>query len=272
MQELGGGDAFICTECGEGFSQYPKLVEHMAIHGLTDIFSSDGLSISNGSCINASIEVALHENGMLTVVDRSVNIPDVVETVGSNVELRNCFVKLMDVCKTSQSPERMHCQVCGKTFRLRAQLNAHLRSHSDEKPFKCDNCEKAFKYTWNLNKHKREHNFPPKFKCPICFRIFKYSYNRTRHLRHQCLKEYMKKGKGRIGDKYQCPLCKDMFTVSGNRNRHIKQTCIKLKLYRAKGKVKNRKELEELDNTKEEDKESPLTIPSSQKSDDKDAR
>uniref|UniRef100_A0A8C2FGT1 C2H2-type domain-containing protein n=1 Tax=Cyprinus carpio TaxID=7962 RepID=A0A8C2FGT1_CYPCA len=92
----------------------------------------------------------------------------------------------------------MHCQVCGKTFRLRAQLNAHLRSHSDEKPFKCDNCEKAFKYTWNLNKHKREQcsqkivphekssvpdsNFPPKFKCPICFRIFKYSYNRTRHL------------------------------------------------------------------------------------------
>uniref|UniRef100_A0A8C1XKG0 C2H2-type domain-containing protein n=1 Tax=Cyprinus carpio TaxID=7962 RepID=A0A8C1XKG0_CYPCA len=51
-----------------------------------------------------------------------------------------------------------------------------------------------------------------------------------------------------------------MFTVSGNRNRHIKQTCIKLKLYRAKGKVKNRKELEELDNTKEEDKESPLTM------------
>uniref|UniRef100_A0A8C1YEK6 C2H2-type domain-containing protein n=1 Tax=Cyprinus carpio TaxID=7962 RepID=A0A8C1YEK6_CYPCA len=62
----------------------------------------------------------------------------------------------MDVCKTSRSPERIHCKVCGKTFRLRAQLNAHLRSHSDEKPFKCDNCGKAFKYTWNLNKHKRE--------------------------------------------------------------------------------------------------------------------
>uniref|UniRef100_A0A8C1XNM7 C2H2-type domain-containing protein n=1 Tax=Cyprinus carpio TaxID=7962 RepID=A0A8C1XNM7_CYPCA len=101
------------------------------------------------------------------------DIPDVVETVGSNVELRNCFVKLMDVCKTSQSPERMHCQVCGKTFRLRAQLNAHLRSHSDEKPFKCDNCEKAFKYTWNLNKHKRErhiltHTEIKGFPCANC--------------------------------------------------------------------------------------------------------
>uniref|UniRef100_A0A671LWE1 C2H2-type domain-containing protein n=1 Tax=Sinocyclocheilus anshuiensis TaxID=1608454 RepID=A0A671LWE1_9TELE len=79
-----------------------------------------------------------------------------------------------------------------------------------------------------------------------------------------CLNEYMKKGKGKIGDKYRCPLCKDVFTVASNRNRHIKQTCIKLKLYTAKGKVKQRKELEELNSTKKKDKESPLTV-SSQK-------
>lgn len=279
---------FICRYCSKSFVRQAYYEEHELKHRVVTHHRCDccGLYFPNAhkcqshkrkaTCTPLILDPFLQTADLSESIHEKSDIPDVVETVGSNVELRNCFVKLMDVCKTSQSPEQMHCQVCGKTFRLRAQLNAHLRSHSDEKPFKCDNCEKAFKYTWNLNKHKREQcsqkivqhekssvpdsNFPPKFKCPICFRIFKYSYNRTRHLRHQCLKEYMKKGKGRIGDKYRCPLCKDMFTVAGNRNRHIKQTCIRLKLYRSKGNVKNRKELEELNNTKKEDKESLLTM------------
>uniref|UniRef100_A0A672S964 Uncharacterized LOC107593629 n=1 Tax=Sinocyclocheilus grahami TaxID=75366 RepID=A0A672S964_SINGR len=153
----------------------------------------------------------------------------------------------MDVCKTSRSHERIHCEVCGKTFRLRAQLNAHLRSHTDEKPFKSDNCGKSFKYTWNLNKHKREQcsqkivphekssvpdsKLPPKFKCPICFHVFKYSYNRTRHLRQQCLNEYMKKGKGKIehgvdtsskktNKAYNCSYCPHSFRFPNNLKLH----------------------------------------------------
>ncbi|XP_051720368.1 zinc finger protein 1035 [Ctenopharyngodon idella] len=282
---------FICRYCRKSFVRQAYYEEHELKHRVVTHHRCDccGLYFPSahkcqshkrkGACtpliLDPSVQTADHSESTLG----KTGVPDMVETTVSNKELRDCFVKLMDVYKTNQSPEQMHCQVCGKTFRLRAQLKAHLRSHSDEKPFKCDNCGKAFKYTWNLNKHKREQcaqkivpreksSVPdskiPKFKCPICFRIFKYSYNRTRHLREQCLKEYMKKGKGKIGVKYRCPLCKDVFTMASNRNRHIKQTCVKLKLYSAKGKtdVKKRKELEEVINTKNQDKESQkLTMP-----------
>uniref|UniRef100_A0A671M2I2 C2H2-type domain-containing protein n=1 Tax=Sinocyclocheilus anshuiensis TaxID=1608454 RepID=A0A671M2I2_9TELE len=270
---------FICRYCRKSFVRQAYYEEHELKHRVVTHHRCDrcGLYFPNAhkcqrhkrkaTCTPLILDPCLQTADHSESSHEKSDMADVVETVGSNVELRNCFVKLMDV-------------LCGKTFRLRAQLNAHLRSHSDEKPFKCDNCGKAFKYTWNLNKHKREQcsqkivpqekssvpdsKLPPKFKCPICFHVFKYSYNRTRHLRQQCLNEYMKKGKGKIGDKYRCPLCKDVFTVASNRNRHIKQTCIKLKLYTAKGKVKQRKELEELNSTKKKDKESPLTV-SSQK-------
>ncbi|XP_067304806.1 zinc finger protein 1035 [Pseudorasbora parva] len=277
---------FICRYCRKSFVRQAYFQDHELKHQVVTHHRCDccGLYFASAhkcqrhkrkaTCTPLILDPCLQSEDCSESILGKTDIPDMVEKAVSDKELRGCYIKLMDVYKISQSPEQMHCHVCGKTFRLRAQLRAHLRSHSDEKPFMCDNCGKAFKYTWNLNKHKREQcsqkivpcekssapeSMVPKFKCPICFRMFKYSYNRTRHLREQCLKEYMKKGKGKIGGKHRCPLCKDMFTMASNRNRHIKQTCIKLKLYTAKGNVKKRKVL--VINTKNENKESPLTMP-----------
>uniref|UniRef100_A0A672QTJ1 Uncharacterized LOC107595368 n=1 Tax=Sinocyclocheilus grahami TaxID=75366 RepID=A0A672QTJ1_SINGR len=170
-------------------------------------------------------------------------VPQIMQILilGSNVELRNCFVKLMDVCNTSQSSERMHCQVCGKTFRLRAQLNAHLRSHSDEKPFKCDNCEKAFKYTWNLNKHKREHadkDVRLPFSCRFCGRAFASPDSLKKHLRlHKgnkpfrcldCGKNFARHGhlmahKNVHRRNIQCSVCWEVLPSIGDLRRKLKE-------------------------------------------------
>uniref|UniRef100_A0A8C2PZ98 C2H2-type domain-containing protein n=1 Tax=Cyprinus carpio TaxID=7962 RepID=A0A8C2PZ98_CYPCA len=167
---------FICRYCRKSFVRQAYYEEHELKHRVVTHHRCNccGLYFPNAhkcqrhkhkaTCTPLILDPSLQTADHSESSHEKSEMADLVETVGSNVELRNCFVKLMDVCKTSRSPERIHCKVCGKTFRLRAQLNAHLRSHSDEKPFKCDNCGKAFKYTWNLNKHKREHKFPPKFK------------------------------------------------------------------------------------------------------------
>ncbi|XP_055065969.2 zinc finger protein 1035 [Misgurnus anguillicaudatus] len=282
---------FICMYCRRAFIRQGFYEEHVLRHRVVTQHRCEccGLYLPTlqtlqshkrkVNCLPLILDPSLHSTDHLkSPVKKPGTVDFVFDTDDSNTELRECYVRLVDVCKEKQSPEKMDCKFCGKSFRLRAQLKSHLISHSDEKPFKCENCERHFKYSWNLNKHKREacpqsikvpskkssvpdSKFPAKFKCPICFHLFKYSYNRTRHLREQCLKEYMRKGKGKIGGKYRCPLCKDMFTVSGNRNRHIKNTCLRLKMYTSKGKIHGKKELEEEIATNSEDKDLQLTRP-----------
>ncbi|XP_060726841.1 zinc finger protein 1035 [Tachysurus vachellii] len=181
--------------------------------------------------------------------------------------IHDCFVKLVDINKDRPSPQKIDCSICGKSFKLRAQLKVHLRSHTGANPFKCTKCKKVFKYSWNLDKHKElcsgnatkqritnppiRGSFLSGFACPICPRIFRYSYNRTRHMRQQCLKEYMRKGKGKVGNRYECPMCDETFSMSCNRNRHIKKKCFEqYKLLRLTCKKKLVKE-----NIKEEKEE-----------------
>ncbi|KAM9488260.1 zinc finger protein 1035 isoform 1-T4 [Clarias gariepinus] len=189
------------------------------------------------------------------------------------IGLPDCFVKLVDINKES-SLQKVNCPVCGKRFKLRAQLKVHFRSHTDAKPFKCSKCKKVFKYLWNLDKHKRElcsgdttkPHFPQppitetcfgKYACPTCPQVFRYTYNRTRHMRQRCLQEYMQTGKGKVGNRYKCPLCKETFSLPSNRNRHIKNTCFqqyktrrhtdKKKLFKAS--IKEEKEEEQVVST-----------------------
>ncbi|XP_051576932.1 uncharacterized protein LOC127454042 [Myxocyprinus asiaticus] len=281
---------FVCRYCRKSFVRQTFHEEHELRHIVVSQHRCKrcGLYFSSAQkCQShkrkAQCQPMILESSVQTAdrAESTLKKPDinfVLETDCSNTGLPDCYVKLVDVCNRNQSPEQIFCQICGKSFRLRAQLKSHQRSHSDEKLFKCENCDKAFKYSWNLNKHKREQccqNIVPlvkssvpesrlqeNFKCPICTRVFKYSYNRTRHLREQCLKEYTQKGKGKIGEnKYRCPLCKDVFTLAGNRKRHIWNTCIKLKMYTAKRYVKRRKEIKETIKTNNEGKEFPLTLP-----------
>uniref|UniRef100_A0A673GRN9 Uncharacterized LOC107714742 n=1 Tax=Sinocyclocheilus rhinocerous TaxID=307959 RepID=A0A673GRN9_9TELE len=156
---------FICRYCSKSFVRQAYYEEHELKHRVVTHHRCDccGLYFPNAhkcqshkhkaTCTPLILDPFLQTADHSESIPEKSDIPDVVETVGSNVELRNCFVKLMDVCKTSQSPERMHCQVCGKTFRLRAQLNAHLRSHSDEKPFKSEYSSKSGYYS-HVAKHK----------------------------------------------------------------------------------------------------------------------
>ncbi|KAA0703256.1 hypothetical protein E1301_Tti006947 [Triplophysa tibetana] len=279
---------FICRYCGKPFFRQTYYEEHEQRHRLVTQHRCEccGLYFPSSqkcqshkkkkNCLPLILDPSLQTEDHSESAVKMLKTEDLIFDTGvSNIELGDCYVKLVDVSKQQESPSKIDCHICGKSFRLRAQLKSHLMSHSEEKPFKCENCEKDFKYSWNLTKHKREacpqstvpskkssdadSNLPAKFKCPICSHMFKYFYNRARHLREHCLKEYMHKGKGKIGDKYWCPLCKEKYTLSGNRNRHIKNTCIKLKLYTAKGKMKEKPEKEITTNEKEEDL--PLTQP-----------
>uniref|UniRef100_A0A8C1M0H0 C2H2-type domain-containing protein n=1 Tax=Cyprinus carpio TaxID=7962 RepID=A0A8C1M0H0_CYPCA len=88
-------------------------------------------------------------------IQEKSDIPDVVETVGSNVELRNCFVKLMDVTVVpGENGESFKCKFCTKSFLRARYLRRHILTHTEVKPYRCKTCESCFSRYDHLKLHQ----------------------------------------------------------------------------------------------------------------------
>jgi len=55
------------------------------------------------------------------------------------------------------------CDICHKKFKFAANLKAHIRRHTKEKPYLCSTCGKAFSERHGLNVHLNTHT--GKFIC-----------------------------------------------------------------------------------------------------------
>lgn len=65
------------------------------------------------------------------------------------------------------------CKKCGKSFSYLTILRKHEKlKHDDRKPFECELCSKAFKMKANLQAHMVTHTGISKFTCPFCRRCF----------------------------------------------------------------------------------------------------
>ena len=49
------------------------------------------------------------------------------------------------------------CDVCEKSFRDSNSLKAHMRIHTNEKPYECEVCEMKFRHSGSLKTHMRIH-------------------------------------------------------------------------------------------------------------------
>lgn len=50
-----------------------------------------------------------------------------------------------------------HCHICGRNYARPSTLKTHMRTHTNERPFKCSVCHKTFSQAANLTAHQRVH-------------------------------------------------------------------------------------------------------------------
>ncbi|KAG7277194.1 hypothetical protein CRUP_021734 [Coryphaenoides rupestris] len=103
----------------------------------------------------------------LNIKSKTNNTEQGTEKVLKYKRLPDCYVKLVDICRT-------YCPYCRKTFPSFEMTNKHMSS--------------VHKVKGILGRENSGADEFGKYKCPLCPRVFKYSYNRARHLWH-CIKE-----------------------------------------------------------------------------------
>ncbi|XP_035716481.1 zinc finger protein 846 isoform X2 [Folsomia candida] len=79
-------------------------------------------------------------------------------------------------------------QICGACFLRKFQLDAHLRVHTNERPFPCPHCDKAFKQSKALTVHVlRLHTpgyvAPIRYPCPHCDKGYTHNHYLQAHIR-----------------------------------------------------------------------------------------
>lgn len=77
---------------------------------------------------------------------------------------------------------QMICTICNKNFPNKNDLGIHMRSHSNDKPFKCSMCPKAYKTSSARASHQETHN-ENGYTCEICKSKFKARRIMLRHMK-----------------------------------------------------------------------------------------
>lgn len=131
------------------------------------------------------------------------------------------------------------CEECGKGFSLKRQLQAHIRTHADKKPYICQFCNKSFQNANNFKVHPCSHTDEGPYKCEMCGHSFPILLNLTAHMRthmgeppficEYCSKQFSQKSaltvhiRTHTGAKpFKCQLCDQTFTYSYSLNVHYK--------------------------------------------------
>lgn len=65
------------------------------------------------------------------------------------------------------------CDMCGKTFTQKVNMQQHVKHHNGERPHSCDKCGKSFAEKSHLARHYSFHSEKRPYKCEICQKMYK---------------------------------------------------------------------------------------------------
>ncbi|XP_059056395.1 gastrula zinc finger protein XlCGF46.1 [Achroia grisella] len=209
-----------CDVCGETFSNYITLQEHVAAHNQET--SSEDCNKNSPESQTKDLKASTGEKSHSC----DVCMKYYATAGGLKLHLLTHMEEKpysCDMCKKSFSTkyrlkEHMRiyinekpfvCNVCKRGFSRSQQLKRHFLTHTGEKPYTCDSCAKCFRTAWQLKLHSLTHSNEKAYNCDTCTKSFRTAGQLKMHfLTH-------------TGEKsYTCDLCKKGFKRSDQLKQH----------------------------------------------------
>ncbi|CAG5136803.1 unnamed protein product, partial [Candidula unifasciata] len=104
-----------------------------------------------------------------------------------------------------------NCTLCEKVFNKWNQLQRHLKSHDEDKPFRCNQCPMSYNIEDNLLLHQATHVGPDRDPvCPECGKKFSRVASLKAHIMMHEKEENL-----------MCAECGDEFSVQHQLDRHL---------------------------------------------------
>ncbi|XP_066151341.1 zinc finger protein 239-like [Euwallacea fornicatus] len=75
------------------------------------------------------------------------------------------------------------CNICQLQLTTKSSLNAHIRTHTGERPFVCGQCDRGFTTSQQLKSHSVVHTKEKPFGCTMCCKRFTQRGTLSAHLR-----------------------------------------------------------------------------------------
>ncbi|XP_061587626.1 gastrula zinc finger protein XlCGF49.1-like [Cololabis saira] len=102
------------------------------------------------------------------------------------------------------------CDVCGKFFRDKHDMQRHYRIHTGERPYECKVCRKSFTQNGTLLVHMKTHTGEKPFLCSTCGKNFPMRWILVAHMRIH------------TGERpYSCGECGKNFTHKNSLKHHM---------------------------------------------------
>ncbi|KAH0563509.1 hypothetical protein GP486_001930 [Trichoglossum hirsutum] len=138
-----------CQYFYKGFYIEEHREQHVARHERAFLCFFEGCPTTTFGCATSK-ELEDHMSDY-----HGIDVPDSLE-----------FPKVPAVTKTNQKhPSTFQCTVCPKKFTRNHNLQAHLRMHTNEKPFVCGECGLSFARSNDSKRHQRAHSGEKTFIC-----------------------------------------------------------------------------------------------------------